>query len=57
MISGISMIQTAFQEAALPVPVFFILHGEFKVVFKNNIFKTESVNDKTNLNDNGLWGI
>ncbi len=35
MISGISMIQTAFQEAALPVPVFF------KVVFENNIFKTE----------------
>ena len=47
--SGIPTIRTAFREAGLPAPVFSVLHGEFKVVFKNNIFKTESTIDKTNL--------
>ena len=49
--SGIPTIRTAFREAGLPAPVFSVLHGEFKVVFKNNIFKTESINDQTNLSE------
>ncbi len=49
--SGIPTIRTAFREAGLPAPVFSVLHGEFKVVFKNNIFKAESTNDKTNLSE------
>ena len=47
--SGIPTIRTAFREAGLPAPIFSVLHGEFKVVFKNNIFKMESAVDRTNM--------
>ena len=49
--SGIPTIRAAFREAGLPAPIFSVLHGEFKVVFKNNIFKTERAADKTNMSE------
>lgn len=49
--SGIPTIRRACREAGLPAPVFSVLHGEFKVVFKNNIFRQESTLDKTNMED------
>ena len=34
--SGIPTMRTEFLNAGLPVPVFSVSHGEFKVVMKNN---------------------
>lgn len=39
--SGIPTIRKAFKEATLPAPIFESKHGEFKVVFKNNIYLNE----------------
>ena len=49
--SGIPTIRRECKEAGLPAPVFSVLHGEFKVVFKNNIFKEEAIIDKTNMSE------
>ncbi len=39
--SGIPTIRMEFRKAGLPAPLFSVRHGEFKVVFKNNIFPLE----------------
>ncbi len=37
--SGIPTMRAEFLQAGLPAPVFSVVHGEFKVVMKNNFFK------------------
>lgn len=37
--SGIPTIRKEFKKTHLPAPIFSIKHGEFKVVFKNNIYQ------------------
>lgn len=37
--SGIPTMRTEFIDAGLPLPFFSAVHGEFKVVMKNNVFK------------------
>lgn len=49
--SGIPTIRTEFKKAGLPAPIFSVLHGEFKVVFKNNIFKSGANIDRNNLSE------
>lgn len=43
--SGIPTMRTEFVNAGLPVPVFSVNHGEFKVVMKNNYFKDNVVSE------------
>lgn len=40
--SGIPTIRSEFENAGLPEPVFSVCHGEFVVVLRNNIYKTDS---------------
>ena len=40
--SGIPTMQIEFRNAGLPAPVFSVRHGEFTVVFKNNIYRSET---------------
>ena len=49
--SGIPTIRRACKDAGLPAPIFSVLHGEFKVVFRNNIYKTETGLEKEDLED------
>ncbi|MCL2670876.1 MAG: putative DNA binding domain-containing protein [Clostridiales bacterium] len=39
--SGIPTIRSECKKAGLPAPVFEVRRGEFKVIFKNNIYKAE----------------
>lgn len=48
---GIPTIRRACKDAGLPAPIFSVLHGEFKVVFRNNIYKTETGLEKEDLED------
>lgn len=48
--SGIPTIRREFQDAGLPAPVFEVKHGDFTVIFKNNIWKAESKSDSDNMN-------
>lgn len=41
--SGIPTIRKAFKEARLPAPIFEVKHGEFTVVFKNNIYENQDI--------------
>lgn len=41
--SGITTMRAEFVGAGLPVPDFSVMHGEFKVVMKNNFFKENTV--------------
>lgn len=43
--SGIPTIMAEFKNAGLSAPIFTAIHGEFKVVFKNNIYK-EKIQEK-----------
>ena len=44
--SGIPTMRSEFASAGLPAPVFFVIHGEFKVVMKNGLFiQTMPVSD------------
>lgn len=47
--SGIPTIRRACKDAGLPAPIFSVLHGEFKVVFRNNIYKAETGLEKEDL--------
>ena len=47
--SGIPTIRREMKEANLPEPVFLSQRGEFRVIFKNNIYKTEEAADKSDL--------
>ena len=49
--SGIPTIRRVCKDAGLPAPIFSVLHGEFKVVFRNNIYKTETGLEKEDLED------
>lgn len=39
--SGIPTIRSEFKKANLPAPIFSVCHGEFRVIFKNNIYQNE----------------
>ena len=45
--SGIPTIRRECREAGLPAPVFSSQHGEFKVVFRNNIYQSEAATDRS----------
>lgn len=47
--SGIPTIRRACREAGLPAPVFSSVHGEFRVVFRNAVYKTETAADRSDL--------
>lgn len=52
--SGIPTIRAEFRDAGLPAPIFSVRHGEFKVVFKNNIYQTEGTKKQRNMQDDIL---
>ena len=52
--SGIPTMRNEFKNAGLPAPVFTVKHGEFKVEFKNDIFKSYSKSNTKNLTDSIL---
>lgn len=52
--SGIPTIRAEFREAGLPAPIFSVRHGEFTVVFKNNIYQTESTKPLSSMSDDLL---
>ncbi len=45
--SGIPTMRTEFLNAGLPVPVFSVSHGEFKVVMKNNYFQENMISEES----------
>ena len=47
--SGIPTIRHEFQNAGLPAPVFEVRHGDFIVIFKNNIWRAESKGSAENM--------
>lgn len=49
--SGIPTIRKEFKNAGLPAPIFSVIHGEFKVIFKNNIYQDEGVSKNGNMED------
>lgn len=49
--SGIPTIRKEFEKAGLPAPIFSVKHGEFKVVFKNNIYKNEMFHKTGNMQE------
>jgi len=44
--SGIPTMRKECAELGLPAPEFSVIHGEFKVVFRNGIFAKEQIKDK-----------
>lgn len=52
--SGIPTMRTEFKNAGLPAPIFTVKHGEFKVEFKNNIFKSTTKSNSLNMTDSIL---
>lgn len=44
--SGIPTMRTEFLAAGLPAPVFSAMHGEFKVIMKNNCFREDEVSEE-----------
>lgn len=52
--SGIPTIRAEFKEAGLPAPVFSVRHGEFSVVFKNNIYQSEASRKSGNMQEDIL---
>ena len=52
--SGIPTIRTEFRNAGLPAPIFSVRHGEFSVVFKNNIYQSEGIKKQGNMQDDIL---
>ena len=49
--SGIPTIRRECMAAGLPVPIFSCVHGEFKVTFRNNIYKAEIAADKGDMTE------
>lgn len=47
--SGIPTIRKEFKKLGLPAPIFSIKHGEFKVIFKNNIYQENSIKKSGNI--------
>ena len=52
--SGIPTIRAEFRDAGLPAPIFSVRHGEFSVVFKNNIYQAEGTKRQGNMQDDIL---
>lgn len=52
--SGIPTIRAEFRDAGLPAPIFSVRHGEFSVVFKNNIYQAEGTKKQGNMQDDIL---
>lgn len=52
--SGIPTIRAEFRDAGLPAPIFSVRHGEFTVIFKNNIYQAVEEVQRSNLADNLL---
>lgn len=44
--SGIPTMRSEFIQAGLPAPIFSVVHGEFKVVMKNDCFKENTTSEK-----------
>ena len=44
--SGIPTIRSELIQAGLPVPIFSVVHGEFKVVMKNDCYKENTTSEK-----------
>lgn len=49
--SGIPTIRSEFRNAGLPAPIFSVRHGEFTVVFKNNIYQAEGGKKQGNMQE------
>lgn len=43
---GISTMRSEFIQAGLPVPIFSVVHGEFKVVMKNDCYKENATSEQ-----------
>lgn len=52
--SGIPTIRAEFRNAGLPAPIFSVRHGEFSVIFKNNIYQAEGAKKHGNMQDDIL---
>ncbi len=52
--SGIPTIRAEFRDAGLPAPIFSVRHGEFTVIFKNNIYQAVEEVQRSNLSDDLL---
>lgn len=52
--SGIPTIRAEFRDAGLPAPIFSVHHGEFSVVFKNNIYQAEGTKKHGNMQEDIL---
>lgn len=52
--SGIPTIRGEFRNAGLPAPIFSVRHGEFSVIFKNNIYQSDGIKKQGNLRDDLL---
>lgn len=52
--SGIPTIRAEFRDAGLPAPIFSVRHGEFTVIFKNNIYQAEGTKKQGNMQDDIL---
>lgn len=52
--SGIPTIRAEFWDAGLPAPIFSVRHGEFSVVFKNNIYQREGTGKLGNMQEDIL---
>lgn len=52
--SGIPTIRAEFRDAGLPAPIFSVRHGEFTVIFKNNIYQAVEEVQRSNLTDDLL---
>ena len=52
--SGIPTIRAEFRDAGLPAPIFSVRHGEFTVIFKNNIYQAVEEVQRSNLADDLL---
>lgn len=52
--SGIPTIRAEFRDAGLPAPIFSVRHGEFSVVFKNNIYQSEGTKKQGNMQEDIL---
>lgn len=49
--SGIPTIRAEFKNASLPAPIFSVHHGEFSVVFKNNVYQSAGVKQQGNMKE------
>lgn len=49
--SGIPTIRAEFRNASLPAPIFSVHHGEFSVVFKNNVYQSTGVKQQGNMKE------